>query len=279
VTPASSRRVKSTSPEHSHCRSRPAASRAALAGPAGRARCGSADRTARPAANPAVDPGAEHEHDVGMHGSIRHPRAAGPSAPRRRSRRNQRLHQLPQLVTDNRPTEIASPRWSRTIIEIPSTKDRHATTYKTLNYCRPSRAKTRLSPMQRATYIPSKLTPGSTELAWLFHTATEWGVGMNAVLNSNDVLGRQSLAYSDRPRRLHGAALVPIFCRLPWAANARSSGSPVSSWPDCHPRSQSRDRLDHGDPSMLELVHSASAPDPAAMAVTRRAALLRHVSD
>jgi hypothetical protein len=44
---------------------------------------------------------------------------------------------------------------------------------------------------------------------------------MNAVMPSNAVLGRQSLAYSDRSlRRLYGAALVRIFCGPLCAADA-----------------------------------------------------------
>jgi hypothetical protein len=82
---------------------------------------------------------------------------------------------------------------------------------------------------------------------------------MNAVLNSNDVLGWQSLAYSDGPcvgctRSVGTDLLRPDdldFATVPTAV--------IHRW--------------------LELLHSASAPDPAAMAVARRAALPRHVSD
>jgi hypothetical protein len=73
---------------------------------------------------------------------------------------------------------------------------------------------------------------------------------MNAVLNSNDVLGWQSLAYSDGPC---------VGC-------TRSVGTDLL-------------RPDDLDFATVELLHSASAPDPAAMAVARRAALPRHVSD
>jgi hypothetical protein len=102
---------------------------------------------------------------------------------------------------------------------------------------------------------------------------------MNAVLNSNDVLGWQSLAYSDGPcvgcTRSVGTDLLRP------AVGQRQ----VHVAPRCHHGQTVTHDLDFATvPTAvihrwLELLHSASAPDPAAMAVARRAALPRHVSD
>jgi thiosulfate dehydrogenase [quinone] large subunit len=92
---------------------------------------------------------------------------------------------------------------------------------------------------------------------------------MTAVLNTDNLPGRQSLAYSDRSlRRLHGAALVRIFFGLLWAADATFKWLPGF----IHGQTVTRDLNPAAVPTpvihqWLELWHSASAPDPAAMAV------------